>query len=227
MNVGCYASIRMLKLVFMKAIETIKISFVEDERMIREGIGTLIKSHPELVLVNLNESVESFLIDKGNVNTEVLLLDIGIKNGMTGLEGIKHIKKMNPSIEIIMLTTFDDSDRIFKALCAGASAYLTKQTPFAKIVEAIKVVHAGGSYMSPNIARKVVQYFAPQKKETILTPRQEQIVQAIVDGDSYKMVADKLMISIETVRDHIKRIYRKLEINSRTELIKKKIDGLI
>jgi len=227
MNVGCFVKYRIFNFVNMKALETIKLSFVEDERMIREGIGTLIQSHPEFELVQLHETVESFLETNHSPIPQVMLLDIGLKMGMTGLEGIRLIKEKYPNVEIIMLTTFDDSERIFKALCAGASAYLTKQTPFNKISEAIKTVHGGGSYMSPHIARKVVQYFAPKKTETTLTSRQEQIVQGLVDGLSYKMVADKLMISTETVRDHIKRIYKKLEINSKAELIRKKNQGVI
>ena len=125
-----------------------------------------------------------------------------------------------------MLTTFDDADKIFKALCAGASAYLTKRTPFKKISEAIYTVYRGGSYMSPTIARKVVDYFAPKKiTHSPLTPRQQQIADGIVEGLSYKLIADKLLIKTETVRDHIKKIYKKLEIHSKAELIKKKMDG--
>lgn len=167
-------------------------------------------------------SVEAYLDVLHLEDTDVILLDIGLKGGMTGLEGIKLLKQRFPKAEIIMLTTFDDADRVFKALCAGATAYLTKRTPFPKIAEAVRTVAAGGSYMSPTIARKVVEHFAPKKSEhEALTPRQQQIADGIMEGLSYKMIADKLMITTETVRDHIKKIYRKLEINSKTELINK------
>ena len=205
----------------------IKVSLIEDEELIRISLSGLIENYPGLELYQMAEKVETFMAIEMPEAPDILLLDIGLKGGMTGLQGIRLIKQKYPSVEIIMLTTFDDADRIFKALCGGASAYLTKESPFLKIVEAIHTVHHGGSYMSPSIARKVVNYFSPSKKKTQLTPRQQQIVQGVVDGLSYKLVADKLMISTETVRDHIKKIYRKLEINSKTELIKKKMDGEI
>lgn len=208
-------------------MKQIQVSLIEDEALIRESLSGLIENYPGLNLSYVAEKVETFLEIEMNQSPNILLLDIGLKGGMTGLQGLKHIKQKCPTTDIIMLTTFDDSDRIFKALCGGASAYLTKQSPFAKIVEAIHTVNNGGSYMSPSIARKVVDYFAPTQKKTSLTARQMQIVQGVVDGLSYKLIADKLMISIETVRDHIKKIYRKLEINSKTELIRKKMDGEI
>ncbi len=208
-------------------MKAVLVSLIEDEQLIRESLVGLIDNYPGLNIHTVAESVESFLENEEARSSQILLLDIGLKGGISGLEGIRPIKHMAPEIEIIMLTTFDDSDHVFKALCAGASAYLTKQSPFAKIVEAIEVVGQGGSYMSPEIARKVVNYFAPSQKRTNLTPRQQQIVQGVVDGLSYKLIADKLMISTETVRDHIKKIYRKLEINSKTELIKKQRDGQI
>lgn len=203
------------------------VSIIEDEKLVRDSLGGLIQNYPGLTLGTMANGVESFLASDLDQSPDIVLLDINLRGGMSGLEGIKLIKRKCKEAEVIMLTTFDDSDRIFKALCGGASAYLTKQSPFAKIVEAIHTVYHGGSYMSPNIARKVVNYFAPPKKKTLLTPRQTQIVQGVVDGLSYKLIADKLMIKTETVRDHIKTIYRKLEINSKTELIKKQRDGEI
>jgi DNA-binding NarL/FixJ family response regulator len=207
-------------------MERIKVGIVEDQQLVRDGLITLIKSTPQLELGHVSHGVEDYLDIPLQIPDNVLLLDIGLPGGMTGLEGIRPIKTSYPATEIIMLTTFDDSARVFKALCAGASAYLTKRTPFPKITEAITTVHRGGSYMSPSIARKVVEYFAPrQKQESTLTPRQTQITDALVEGMSYKMIADKLMISTETVRDHIKKIYKKLQINSRGELISMRVRG--
>jgi DNA-binding NarL/FixJ family response regulator len=209
-------------------VNKINISIIEDEALILNSLKGLLEKQPGISVVNTASGVEGFLEQTHQEIPEIILLDIGLNSGMSGLEGIRPLKQRFPKVEIIMLTTFDDADRIFKALCAGASAYLTKRTPFVKIIEAIKTVHQGGSYMSPTIARKIVNYFAPKHSSTdVLTPRQNQIVQGIVDGLSYKMIADKLMIGTETVRDHIKKIYRKLEINSKTELIKKKMDGEI
>ncbi len=209
-------------------MENIKVSIIEDEEMIRNSLVGLIEAQPGIEMLNQANQVEKFLNLISTQDPDIILLDISLKGGMSGIEGIRLIKNKYPNVEIIMLTTFDDSDRIFKALCAGASAYITKRTPFKKIAEAIYTVHWGGSYMSPSIARKVVEHFAPKKKPTaVLTPRQQQVAEGIVEGLSYKLIADKLLIKTETVRDHIKSIYRKLEINSRTQLIKKSIDGEI
>ena len=208
-------------------MEKIKISIIEDEALVRNSLTGLMRTQADFELIYEVETIEQYLA-KAEKKVNILLLDINLKGGMSGLEGIRLLKQKLPSTEIIMLTTFDDADHIFKALCAGATAYLTKRTPFKKIVEAIYTVHRGGSYMSPTIARKVVQYFAPkQRTNASLTPRQQQIVDGICDGLSYKLIADKLLIKTETVRDHIKKIYRKLEVNSKTEIIKKRMDGEI
>ncbi len=204
----------------------IRIGIVEDEKMVLESLIGLFETDDRFEVVETAHAVEDYLERGHRFDPDIVLLDIGLGAGITGLEGIRPIKQRFPKCDIIMLTTFDDADRIFKALCAGATAYLTKHTPFEKIIEAIITVSRGGSYMSPTIARKVVNYFAPRaSKSGELTSRQHQIVEAVVEGLSYKMIADKLLISTDTVRDHIKKIYRKLEINSKAELIAKKMKG--
>ena len=208
--------------------QVIKVIAVEDEHMIREGLQGLIHAQIGMEMIAVADSVEAALEIYCPEVPNVILLDIGLAGALTGLEGIRPIKAKWPKADIIMLTTFDDSDRIFKALCAGASAYLTKRTPFPQIADAIRTVYRGGSYMSPTIARKVIDHFAPKKSvHHDLTPRQSQIVEGIMEGLSYKLIADKLLISTETVRDHIKKIYRKLDVNSKTELIRKRMDGEI
>jgi DNA-binding NarL/FixJ family response regulator len=206
-------------------VEQINVFLIEDDHMIRESLAGLLRKVPGVKFLGSNVTVEEFIETPPSIYPDILLLDIGLKNGMSGLEGIRPIKKLLPNLNIIMLTTFDDSDRIFKALCNGATAYLTKRTSFPKILDAIQSVYRGGSYMSPTIARKVVNYFAPSKKSYTLTPRQSQIVEGVVQGLSYKMIASQLLITTETVRDHIKKIYKKLEIHSKAELIKKNNDG--
>jgi DNA-binding NarL/FixJ family response regulator len=202
------------------------IAIVEDEEMLLTSLTGLFGKVKDMTVVATAPSVEGFLMQAFRKAPDVMLLDIRLPDGMTGLEGIKPIKKRYPNMEIIMLTTFEEPQKIFTALCAGATAYATKRTPFPKIVEAIRTVHRGGSFMSPSVAKKVVEYFAPRKRrDQVLTPRQHQIVQGIVEGLSYKMIADKLLISQETVKDHIKTIYRKLEINSKGELIQRKLSG--
>ncbi len=209
-------------------MEIIRLAIVEDDPVVKESLEAFLSINPAIQVIFIEESVEDYLEKlkaTPNPQVDVMLLDIGLP-GMTGLEGIRHIKALIPNVNIIMLTTFEESEKIFKALCAGAVSYLTKRTPLTKIQEAIFTISRGGSYMSPSIARKVVEYFNPkEKKESNLTPRQTQIVQGVVEGLSYKMIADKYMISINSVRDHIKKIYRQLEINSKAELIKKSLDG--
>lgn len=205
----------------------IYLGIVEDEPLVLENLSRFFDSQPDVKLVLAVNSVEQ-LLEQSNLSDkpEILLLDINLP-GMSGLEGIRHIKAEFSGLDIVMLTAADDADSIFKALCAGAVSYISKRSNFQTIKEAINVVHNGGSFMSPVIARKIVDYFAPkrQEPEDVLTPRQEQIVQGLVDGLSYKMIADKYLISLETVRDHIKKIYKKLEVNSKAEVIKKMMDG--
>lgn len=204
----------------------IYVAIVEDEPLVTSGLIGLFSTVAHIQVSLCVPSVEAFLEQSSDKHVDVLLLDIGLKGGMTGIKGIPLIRQRHPDTDIIMLTTFEESEKIFQALCAGATAYLTKRTPFEVIVEAIEQVHAGGSYMSPGIARKVVEYFNPKKNRgDVLTPRQQQIVEGIVEGLSYKMISAKLMVGIETVRDHIKHIYRKLEINSKAELIRMKMNG--
>lgn len=211
-------------------MNALRLGIVEDERHVRENLLTFFGMDPTVKVVLAAETVEEFLdnLDRG-LSVDMVLLDISLPGGMSGLEGIRHIRERDPDLDILMLTAHDDSDRIFKALCAGAVSYISKKTPLQTVREALVCVRQGGSYMSPAIARKVIAHFAPRPSEAKeqLTPRQEQIVQGLVDGLSYKLIADKLLISMETVRDHIKKIYKKLEVNSKTEVIRKKLDGEI
>lgn len=207
----------------------IKLGIIEDEPLVMGNLEFFFNKQPGFQVVCSDNSVEGFL-DKliPGTRIDLILLDIGLP-GMSGLEGIRPIKEVLPNSDILILTAYDDSDKIFKALCAGAVSYLSKRADLTTIKEALVTVHNGGSYMSPSIARKVIDHFAPKKSDEtdVLTPRQEQIVQGLVDGLSYKMIADKYLISLETVRDHIKKIYKKLQVNSKAEVIRKKLDGEI
>lgn len=210
-------------------MEAIKLAIIEDDPIIKESLETFMSVDPSIRITTAATSVELFLekaqsLDKPLV--DVLLLDIGLP-GMSGIQGIYHIRQKYPDADIIMLTTFEEDDTIYDALCAGACSYISKRTPLTKIREAIFTVARGGSYMSPSVARKIAERFMPKAKKagTELSERQRQIVQALVDGLSYKMIGHKLDISLDTVRDHIKRIYRTLEVNSKMEVIKKVMDG--
>jgi DNA-binding NarL/FixJ family response regulator len=156
-------------------------------------------------------------------------MDIGLP-GMSGISGMKIISERYPDISIIMFTIHNDSHKIFQSLCAGASGYILKNTPFPKISEAIRTVAAGESYMSPQIARKVMEYFHEDRKpkpKSVLTPKEKEIVLGLVEGLSYKLIADQCYISIETVRSHIKNIYKKLHVHGKAEVIRKSLNNEI
>lgn len=208
----------------------ISVAIIEDIKEIREGLSDFLNSQSETICKTTSESVESFLAqDSPDIPINILLLDIGLP-GMSGLSGIKFIKEKYPDINIIILTVYEDNAKIFQALCLGATGYLIKNTPFPKIKEAIEDVYKGGAPMSPTIARKIVEHFKPQKAEprsTILTESERKIVAGLVDGLSYKMIASANKVSIETVRFHIKNIYKKLHVNCKAAVITKSLQGEI
>jgi len=208
----------------------INIAIVEDDPFVRESLKEFIDDQPEMICSAAKESVEAFLHYLNDEHVpDVILMDIGLP-GMSGISGIKLVKERYPEVNILMLTVYHDSSRIFQSLCAGASGYLLKNTPFPEIKEAIEIVYHGGACMSPQIARKVVNFFQEEKKkekESPLTDKEKEIVLCLVDGLSYKMIADKECISLETVRSHIKNIYKKLQVHSKAEVIKKSLEGEI
>ena len=209
-------------------MEHIKLAIIEDDAIVRESLESFLSAHPSIEVKFVADSIEVFMNTlrvTRNPQIDIILLDIGLP-GISGVEGISPLKRHLPNADIVMLTTYEEEEVIFKALCAGAVSYLSKRTPLSKIQEAIFTIYRGGSYMSPSIARKVVDYFKPkQKTKAKLTSRQQQIAKSIIDGLSYKMIADHYSISIDTVRDHIKKIYKALDINSKSELMKKAMDG--
>ena len=207
----------------------IKVAIVEDDITIRKTICQYLSSQSDFYCDMAFESVESMLHNLSSTNLpEVILMDIGLP-GMSGISGIKIIKDKYPNINIIMLTVYNDANKVFQSLCAGATGYLLKNAPFADIKDAIELVHAGGATMSPPIARKVVDFFRPPKKsqESPLTGKEKEIVLCLVDGLSYKMIADRECVSIEIVRSHIKNIYKKLHVHSKAEVITKSLQGEI
>jgi len=208
----------------------INVAIVEDDPFIRKSLQEFIDEQEDMQCSAANESVEAFMyrIDSGNM-PDVILMDIGLP-GMSGISGIKLIKEKFPEINILMLTIYNDSHKIFQSLCAGASGYLLKNTPFKEIKDAIKTVIGGGACMSPQIARKVIEFFRTgnkKEKASTITLKEKQIVMGLVDGLSYKMIADKENISIETVRSHIKNIYKKLHVHNKAGVIRKSLQGEI
>jgi DNA-binding NarL/FixJ family response regulator len=208
----------------------IEVGIIEDDEEIRAGIQSYLNSQSTLQCPLAADSVESFLYQiNDKQRLDVLLMDIGLP-GMSGISGMKLIKEKFPDIEIIMLTVYNDPHKIFDSLCAGASGYLLKNTPLEQIKEAIEEIARGGAPMSPQIARKVTEYFRPKKSakaETVLTTREQEIVVGLVDGLSYKMIADRMNLSIETVRFHVKHVYDKLHVHSKAEVITRSLRGEI
>lgn len=209
------------------------VGIVEDNKKIRDLIQRYLDMQDELACPVAVDTVEEMLdyLEEEHKNPEVILMDIQLP-GMSGIEGIGIIKEKYPDIDIIMLTVYHDSHKIFDSLCAGASGYLLKHTSLPEIKESILNLLNGGAPMSPQIARKVINHFqeeVPKKSnvESNLTPREHDIVNGLVDGLSYKMIADRYDISIDTVRAHIRNIYKKLHVNSKAEVIAKSLKGEI
>jgi len=205
--------------------DQVNIVIVEDEPVVLDSLRSYLDNLHKFHVLKTFGSTEDLLswIKRNKENPFILLLDIQLP-GKTGVEALPEIKKILPDLDVIILTTFEETDMIFKALSAGACSYVSKRVSLKKIQEAVEVVASGGSYMSPAIARKIADFYKPKKSKT-LTDRQIEIVNGIVNGKSYKMIAEDLFISLDTVRSHIKNIYSTLEINSKAELIKKSFNN--
>ena len=209
----------------------ITVGIVEDNVKIRDLIQRYLDMQEAISCKVAVDSVEEMIEHlKKYDNPDVLLMDIQLP-GMSGIEGIGIIKKEFPDIEIMMLTVYHDSHKIFDSLMAGASGYLLKHTSLPEIKESVETLANGGAPMSPQIARKVIQHFSnnekKEKPESNLTPREQDIVNGLVDGLSYKLIAERFDISIDTVRAHIRNIYKKLHVNSKAEVIAKSLRGEI
>lgn len=212
-------------------MEKTSISLIEDNKVIRENVSKFIGFHEEFELSMIHSSVESFLLDfeaNPKRTTDILLLDIGLP-GISGLDALPILLEKMPSLNIIILSNYEEEDIILKALCSGACSYVSKKASLSEIVEAIRIVVKGGSYMSPTIAREIINHLMGGRvsKATILSDRQKEILQKLVDGKSYQAISEDLFISIETVRSHIKKMYKVLHVNNKTEAITKYMKGHI
>ena len=209
-----------------------KITLIEDVPSIRENVSKFINLHDEFEVCKTFDSVESFILSVNHNSAfcpDIILLDIGLP-GVSGVEGIPIILDKLPEIDIIMLTTYEEEEVILKALCSGACSYISKKASLKQIVEAMRIVAEGGSYMSPSIAREIVNHLLGGPKKTItnsLTERQNQILKGLSEGKSYKHISEELFISIETVRTHIKKLYRHLQVNNKAEAIAMYLQGKI
>lgn len=206
----------------MENKENITVAIVEDDREISEMLSLIIDRSPGYSCKQSYDNCESAIEAIPQHPPDVVLMDIDLPK-MNGIKGVKILKEKFPEIDFIMLTIQEDDDSVFNSLCAGATGYLLKDTPPADLLNSIKEVRNGGSPMSPSIARRIIASFK-QTSESPLTIRETEILEQLCDGDNYKVIAEQLFISGHTVRAHIKSIYKKLQVNSRAEAVKKAIN---
>jgi DNA-binding NarL/FixJ family response regulator len=207
-----------------QAPRPIKVAIVEDRREIREGLAILINGTEGFRCTGSYRSMEEALDKIGFELPDVALNDIGLP-GMSGIEGIKILRERYPDLQILMLTVYDDDERIFDAICAGACGYLLKKTPPARLLESLQEAVAGGAPMSPEVARRVVTLFRevrpPDRADYDLTPHEIRLLKLFIEGHNYKTAAAELGVTVHTVSFHLRSIYDKLQVHSKTEAVAK------
>jgi DNA-binding NarL/FixJ family response regulator len=207
------------------------VAIIEDQQRTREGLRALISSSEGLDCTGAWGSMEEALAAEWRMPPDVVLLDLGLP-GMSGIEGIVVLRQRCPNAALVVLTVYEDNDRVFKALCAGATGYLLKNTAPAKLVEGLREAHRGGAPMSPEIARLVVEVFRkvhpPEKAQYNLTPQELRLLKLLVEGHSYKTAANEMGVSINTIAFHIQNIYGKLQVHSKSEAVARALnEGLL
>lgn len=205
----------------------IRIVIVEDKKPVRDGLAMLLGVPGQFDCVGRYANAEDMLDALDGDAPDLVLMDIGLP-GISGIEATRRVKKLRPETEIVILTIHEDDGNIFKALCAGASGYLLKDTPPAELVEAVGDAAEGGSPMSSRIARRVVTLFQdrfepPRESEIRITNREQEVLSALAQGHSYAAIADTLCVAADTVRFHIRNIYRKLHVHSQSAAVAKAI----
>lgn len=204
----------------------IRVSIVEDLTEVREGLAELVSADRELSMIGSFEDAESAAEKLPLLQADIVIMDINLP-GMSGIECIKNIKDKCPDTQFMMFTVYENDEKVLQALQAGASGYLLKRTEPHRIIESIKELNQGGSPMSSNIARKVLNIFLTEKKITkkeILSDRENEVLELLADGLLYKEIAGRLFIGHGTVRQHIHNIYEKLHVHNRTEAVNKYFD---
>jgi len=205
----------------------IKVAIIEDNHDLRNRLKEFMGKSESMECISAVDSIEKFMkYYTSDRKPDIILTDIGLP-GISGIEGIPHLRKLDASIEVIMLTVYQDPDKIFKAICAGATGYLLKDLSFGELeTQLVSIREKGGSILSPQVARRVLDYFQPssgnvQTKKDKLSDKEQKIVVFLVDGLSYQKIADHMGMSIDGIRYHIKNIYKKLQVTSKAEVIKK------
>ena len=197
-------------------------AIIEDQPRTREGLRELIASSEGFECIGAWGSMEEALAAEWKPHANVVLLDLGLP-GMSGIEGIKVLRQRYPEAALVVLTVYEDNDRVFRALCAGATGYLLKNTAPAKLMEGLQVANNGGAPMSPEIARLVIEVFRrvhpPEKAQHNLTPQELRLLKLLVEGHSYKTAAGEMAVSINTIAFHIQNIYAKLQVHSKSEAV--------
>src|SRR5215831_9999436 len=208
---------------FMGA-DRLQVAIVEDEREVREGLGALINGTAAFACSAGYRTMEEALAAIGDVAPDVVLVDIGLP-GMSGIDGICILREQFADTPILALTVYDDDDRVFEALCAGASGYLLKNTPPARLLESLAEAVRGGAPMSPEVAYRVVRLFRefrpPERAAYHLTPQETELLKLLVEGHHYKTAAEQMHVSVNTISFHLKNIYAKLRVHSKTEAVAK------
>jgi DNA-binding NarL/FixJ family response regulator len=202
----------------------IKLAIVEDNTALRQSLEQLFNRTSNMKCVASLNNLLNVVSEFQKSQPDIVLMDIGLP-AINGIEGVRTVKSNFENIQVIMFTVFEDDEKIFEAIRSGASGYLLKKTPPEEILDAINELHDGGAPMSPSIARKVIQAFQVKPSSVLedhqLTSREKEILYALVDGLSYKKIAEKYFVSIHTVRSHISNIYEKLHVNSKSQAVAK------
>ncbi len=201
----------------------IHLVIVEDDKELLDSVSRTLSLSEELKIINCYTSAESFMLDLPELNVDVVLMDIGLPK-LSGIDCIKQLKPKFSGLQFLIWTNFEDDEKIFDALKAGASGYILKTATSQQLIQAISELYRGGSPMSTSIARKVIASFhAPEVNlsDFNLTKRENEILEFLSEGYRYKEIAEKLFISLETVRSHVHRIYEKLQVSSRTDALNK------
>ena len=202
----------------------IKAAIVEDQRDIREGLAMLINGTTGYRCAGSYRSMEEALDRIKSDMPDVVLCDIGLP-GMSGIEGIRILKERHPDLSLLMLTVYDDDERIFDALCAGACGYLLKRTSPSRLLESLKEAVTGGAPMSPEVAGRVITLFReirpPERADYALTPHESRLLKLLVEGHNYTTAAEALGVSYNTVKFHMRHIYEKLQVHSKSEAVAK------
>jgi DNA-binding NarL/FixJ family response regulator len=213
------------------SVKELDVAIVEDLREIREGLAALIGGTPGFRCVGAFRSMEEALPALAANPPDVALVDVGLP-GMSGIEGIPLLKARCPSAGVLMLTVYADDDRIIQAVCAGACGYLLKKTPPARLLECLREVAEGGAPMSPEVARRVMQLFRqhrpPERADYELTPHETRLLKLLVEGHNYKTAAEEIGVTVHAISFHMRRIYEKLEVHSKSEAVAKALrHGLV